>query len=275
MLLQCGRFRLDLGRPQLMAIINLTEDSFSGDGVGDDISLALRRAEAALEAGADILDLGAESTRPGSLPATAEVEIARLVPVVKALQSFNVPLSIDTTKAVVMQAVLEAGADLINDINALRDPGAIEAVADSNAAVCLMHMLGQPQTMQQAPQYGDVCAEVEDFLLERVAACREGGIAPERILLDPGYGFGKTVEHNLALLKHQARLLAHGYPVLAGLSRKSMLGAITGRPVDQRMVASVVGALIAVQNGARIIRVHDVAATRDMLKVWEVLEATS
>lgn len=274
MILQCGRFRLDLSRPQLMAIVNLTEDSFSGDGVGGDISLALRRAEAALEAGADILDLGAESTRPGSLPVSAELEIARLVPVVKALQSFNVPLSVDTTKTVVMRAVLEAGADLINDINALREPGAIEAVADSAAAVCLMHMRGQPQTMQLAPQYQDVLGEVEAFLLERAAACRARGIAAERILLDPGYGFGKTVEHNLALLKHQARLLAHGYPLLVGLSRKSMLGAVTGRPVDQRMVASALAALIAVQNGARIVRVHDVAPTRDMLKLWQALDAT-
>lgn len=269
--LQCGRFALDLSQPRIMAIINLTDDSFSGDGLQGSLDAALRRAEAALADGAEILDIGAESTRPGSDPVPEQVEIERLVPVIEALAKWAVPLSVDTLKPAVMRAVLAAGADLINDVNGFRAEGAVEAVADSTAALCVMHMQGAPRTMQQAPQYVDVVAEVEAFLAERVAALSAAGVERSRIVLDPGFGFGKTLEHNLALLRALKRFTARGLPVLAGLSRKSMLGAITGRPVDQRMVASVAAALIAVQNGARIVRVHDVAATRDALRVWQAV----
>ena len=271
-LLRCGRFQLDLSRPRVMAIVNLTPDSFSGDGVGSDLAAALARAEAALEAGADILDLGAESTRPGSDPVPEAVEIARIVPVVRALADWRVPISVDTLKPAVMRAALEAGADLINDVNGFRAPGAVEAVRDGDAALCVMHMQGEPRTMQADPQYRDVVGEVAAFLDERVATLCAAGVARERIVLDPGFGFGKTLAHNLTLFAHMDRLGSAGLPVLAGVSRKSMLGAITGRPVDQRLGASVAAALLAVQKGARIVRVHDVADTVDALKVLEAVQ---
>ncbi|MBC9072173.1 dihydropteroate synthase [Thauera sp. CAU 1555] len=271
-LLRCGRFQLDLSRPRVMAIVNLTPDSFSGDGVGSDLAAALARAEAALEAGADILDLGAESTRPGSDPVPEAVEIARIVPVVRALADWRVPISVDTLKPAVMRAALEAGADLINDVNGFRAPGAVEAVRDGDTALCVMHMQGEPRTMQADPQYRDVVGEVAAFLDERVAILCAAGVARERIVLDPGFGFGKTLAHNLTLFAHMDRLGSAGLPVLAGVSRKSMLGAITGRPVDQRLGASVAAALLAVQKGARIVRVHDVADTVDALKVLEAVQ---
>ncbi|WP_168734195.1 dihydropteroate synthase [Pseudothauera nasutitermitis] len=270
--LQCGRFRLDLSRPRVMAIINLTPDSFSGDGVGRDLSAALARAEAALAAGAELLDLGAESTRPGSDPVPEAEEIARVVPAVKALTGLEVPISVDTLKPAVMRAALDAGADMINDVAGFRSPGALDAVAAGNAGLCVMHMRGEPRTMQADPRYADVVGEVESFLAERVHALEAAGVARERIVLDPGFGFGKTLAHNLALLRALARMRVEGLPVLAGLSRKSMLGAITGRPVDQRLGASVAAALLAVQHGARIVRVHDVAVTVDALKVLAALE---
>lgn len=274
-LLRCGRFELDLSRPRVMAIVNLTPDSFSGDGVGSDLAAALARAEAALEAGADILDLGAESTRPGSDPVPEGVEIARIVPVVRALADWRVPISVDTLKPAVMRAALEAGADLINDVNGFRAPGAVEAVRDGDAALCVMHMRGEPRTMQADPQYRDVVGEVAAFLDERVATLCAAGVARERIVLDPGFGFGKTLAHNLALFAYMDRLGSAGLPMLAGVSRKSMLGAITGRPVDQRLGASVAAALLAVQKGARIVRVHDVADTVDALKVLEAVQSTA
>ena len=274
-LLRCGRFQLDLSRPRVMAIVNLTPDSFSGDGVGSDLAAALARAEAALEAGADILDLGAESTRPGSDPVPEAVEIARIVPVVRALADWRVPISVDTLKPAVMRAALEAGADLINDVNGFRAPGAVEAVREGDAALCVMHMQGEPRTMQADPQYRDVVGEVAAFLDERVATLCAAGVARERIVLDPGFGFGKTLAHNLALFAHMDRLGSAGLPVLAGVSRKSMLGAITGRPVDQRLGASVAAALLAVQKGARIVRVHDVADTVDALKVLEAVQSAA
>ena len=274
-LLRCGRFQLDLSRPRVMAIVNLTPDSFSGDGVGSDLAAALARAEAALEAGADILDLGAESTRPGSDPVSEAVEIARIVPVVRALAEWRVPISVDTLKPAVMHAALEAGADLINDVNGFRAPGAVEAVRDGDAALCVMHMQGEPRTMQADPQYRDVVGEVAAFLDERVAILCAAGVARERIVLDPGFGFGKTLAHNLTLFAHMDRLGSAGLPVLAGVSRKSMLGAITGRPVDQRLGASVAAALLAVQKGARIVRVHDVADTVDALKVLEAVQSAA
>jgi len=267
--LQCGRFRLDLSQPRVMAIINLTDDSFSGDGLRGDLARALARAERAVEEGAEMLDIGAESTRPGSDPVSEAQELERVVRFVEAAHDWKVPLSIDTLKPAVMRAALEAGADMINDINAFRAPGAIEAVAAGDAGLCVMHMLGQPRTMQEDPRYTDVVGEVIDFLDERVAALEAAGVSRERIVLDPGFGFGKRVEHNYALLRELARFGAGGLPVLAGLSRKSMLGAVTGRAVGERLSASVAGALIAVQNGARIVRVHDVGPTRDALAVWK------
>ncbi|THF62540.1 dihydropteroate synthase [Pseudothauera rhizosphaerae] len=270
--LQCGRFRLDLTRPRVMAIVNLTPDSFSGDGVGDDLSAALTRAEAAVEAGADLLDIGAESTRPGSDPVPEEVEIARIVPVVKALLPWQVPISVDTLKPAVMRAALDAGADLINDVNGFRAPGALEAVREGDAALCVMHMQGEPRTMQANPVYADVVGEVADFLAARVDALCAAGVDRARLVLDPGFGFGKTLQYNLALFRGIERLTATGLPVLAGLSRKSMLGAITGRPVDRRLGASVAAALLAVQHGARIVRVHDVADTVDALKVLAAVQ---
>ncbi|HNQ76355.1 MAG TPA: dihydropteroate synthase [Pseudothauera hydrothermalis] len=272
--LRCGRFELDLSRPRVMAIINLTPDSFSGDGVGGEVSAALARAKAALEAGADILDLGAESTRPGAEPVPEAVEIARIVPVVRALADWRVPLSVDTMKPAVMRAALEAGADLINDVNGFRAPGALQAVRDSDAALCVMHMQGEPRTMQIEPRYADVVGEVAAFLDERVSTLCAAGVARERIVLDPGFGFGKTLDHNLTLLTHLDRVCAPGLPILVGVSRKSMLGAITGRPVDQRLGASVAAALLAVQRGAHIVRVHDVADTVDALKVLAALQST-
>lgn len=272
--LRCGRFELDLSRPRVMAIINLTPDSFSGDGVGGEVSAALARAKAALEAGADILDLGAESARPGAEPVPEAVEIARIVPVVRALADWRVPLSVDTMKPAVMRAALEAGADLINDVNGFRAPGALQAVRDSDAALCVMHMQGEPRTMQIEPRYADVVGEVAAFLDERVSTLCAAGVARERIVLDPGFGFGKTLDHNLTLLTHIDRLCAAGLPILVGVSRKSMLGAITGRPVGQRLGASVAAALLAVQRGAHIVRVHDVADTVDALKVLAALQST-
>ncbi len=254
-----------------MAIVNLTADSFTGDGHAADLDAALLRAQRALEEGADMLDIGAESTRPGAAPVPEEVELERIVRFVERLHAWKVPLSVDTLKPAVMRAALDAGADMINDILGFRAPGAVEAVAGGEAGLCVMHMQGEPRTMQEAPQYVDVVAEVGAFLEERVAALVAGGVARERIVLDPGFGFGKTVAHNCAMLRELRRFGEGGLPVLAGLSRKSMLGAITGRPVDQRMPASVVAALIAVQRGAGIVRVHDVAATRDALAVWQAV----
>lgn len=268
----CGRFRLSLDRPLIMGIVNLTPDSFSGDGVGHDSALAIAHARVQIEAGADILDLGAESSRPGAEPVSAREELDRLLPVLEALRDCGLPLSVDTVKPEVMRAALAAGADMINDIAALRTPGALEAVAASPAAVCLMHMQGEPRTMQADPQYGDVVMEVGGFLAERVAACAAAGIGRDRIVIDPGFGFGKTLAHNLALLRHLDRFVAMGLPVLAGMSRKSMLGQITGKPVAERMPASIAAALLAVRKGAALVRVHDVAATRDALAVLNAIE---
>lgn len=271
-LLSCGRFQLDLSRPLVMGIVNLTDDSFSGDGLRAQVDAAVAQGMRLVEEGADILDLGAESSRPGAVPVPARQELERLLPVIAALRDLGVPLSVDTVKPEVMRAALAAGADMINDIAALQAPGALAAVAASPAAICLMHMQGQPRGMQTDPRYGDVVTEVVDFLAERVAACASVGIARERIVIDPGFGFGKTLAHNLALLRHLDRLVDSGLPVLAGTSRKSMLGQITGRPVGQRVHASVAAALLAVQRGAALVRVHDVAATRDALAVLQTIE---
>ena len=269
--LHCGKFDLSLDRPLVMGIVNLTPDSFSGDGLATSSAQAIAHARAQIAAGADILDLGAESSRPGAIPTPLDEELNRLLPVMEALAGCGVPISVDTYKPEVMRAALAAGAAMINDIYALRMPGAVEALADADCAVCLMHMQGEPLTMQKAPAYGDVVVEVRDFLAGRVAVLEAAGIARERIVLDPGFGFGKTLEHNLELLRHLPDTTVSGLPILAGLSRKSMLGGITGRSVDERLPSSLAAAVMALEGGARILRVHDVAATRDALAVWSAV----
>jgi dihydropteroate synthase len=266
--LLCGRFELDLSAPRVMAVINLTDDSFSGDGLKGDVAATLRQAEKALEEGADILDLGAESTRPGSESVPEAQETERVVAALEVLRPLGMPLSVDTMKPAVMRAALATGVDMINDIAGLSVPGAVQAVAGSACGLCVMHRQGEPRTMQHAPRYDDVVAEVAEALAARVRALTAAGVARGRIVLDPGFGFGKNVAHNYSMLKHFGRFAADGLPVLAGLSRKSMLGAITGAAVENRLIASVAAAVLAVERGARIVRVHDVAATVDALKIW-------
>jgi len=255
-----------------MGIVNTTPDSFSDGGRWVDAQAAIRHALKLQENGADILDVGGESTRPGAAAVPADEEIRRVLPVIEALVSQGCVVSVDTKKPEVMRAALDAGAAMVNDVTALQAPGALEAVVMSSAAVCLMHMQGDPQTMQQAPAYVDVLAEVKQFLQARVGACEAAGISRERLVIDPGFGFGKTLQHNLLLLKHLHGLLELGLPVLAGLSRKSMLGALSGRELDQREFAGVAAHLIAVAHGARLLRVHNVAAMRDALAVWNAVE---
>jgi dihydropteroate synthase len=266
---QTTRFDIDLSRPRVMGIVNVTPDSFSDGGRYLSPADALARCETLVKEGADILDLGAESTRPGAPTLSADEEWARLAPVLGAALSLGVPVSVDTWKTAVMRRALDAGADIINDIQALRDEGA-EALVASNGrcGVCLMHMRGDPATMQQFTQYDDVVREVCAFLRARDEALLARGVAPERITLDPGVGFGKTPDQNLALLARQAEFLALGRPLLVGWSRKSTLGVVTGQPVEARLPASVAAALAGVLHGARVVRVHDVAATVDALKVW-------
>jgi dihydropteroate synthase len=269
--LQCGRFGYDLAkRPLVMGILNVTPDSFSDGGRHHALEAALEGAEQMIKDGVDIIDIGGESTRPGSPSVPVAEELGRVMPVIYALRELGYPLSIDTCKPEVMREAIIAGADMINDINGFRAPGAIEAVKDSDCGLCVMHMQGTPQDMQAQPAYADVVGEVIAFLRERVEALLAAGVAPERVTIDPGFGFGKTVEHNYALLRNISRMQQElGLPVLAGLSRKSMIGAVTGRPVEQRMAGSLGGALAAVAQGARIVRVHDVAETVDALKVWQ------
>jgi dihydropteroate synthase len=266
---QTTRFRIDLTRPQVMGIVNVTPDSFSDGGLLADTAAAIRHCEQLIAEGADILDIGGESTRPGSAPVSMDEELARVLPVLDAALRLGCPVSVDTNKPGVMREVLARGADILNDINALQALGALDVVAaHPGCGVCLMHMRGDPLTMQQQPRYDDVLAEVSAFLEQRLRACLARGVAAERIVLDPGIGFGKSVEHNLELLRRQRELLALGRPLLVGWSRKSTLGAVTGRDVSQRLAASVAAALAAVQAGACVVRVHDVAATVDALKVW-------
>jgi len=268
----CGDFVLPLDRPLVMGIVNLTPDSFSGDGLAANPRAAIEQAHRQLAAGADLLDLGAESSRPGAIPTPIDEELRRLTPVLMALRDCGVPLSVDTYKPEVMRAALDLGAAMINDIYALRMSDALAVTASSKCAVCLMHMQGQPLTMQQQPRYADVVAEVQGFLAERVAAATQAGIADDRLLLDPGFGFGKTLEHNLALFRALDSFAGLNLPLLIGVSRKSMLGGITGQPLAQRLAASVSAALLAAQRGARILRVHDVAETRDALAVWHAVD---
>lgn len=270
--LRCGDRSLALDRPLIMGVVNVTPDSFSDGGRYASTASAVAHARTLLEEGADILDIGGESTRPGALPVALEEERRRVLPVIEALANCGAPVSVDTQKPRIMEEAIAAGAGMVNDVNALLAPGALEIVASSEAAVCLMHKRGDPRTMQDEPRYDDVVGEVHVFLAERVTAARAAGIGVERIVIDPGFGFGKTAEHNLMLLQRLGAFAGLGIAVLAGLSRKSTLGRITGRGPDQRVHAGVAAALIAVQNGAGIIRTHDVAATRDALAVWHAVK---
>jgi dihydropteroate synthase len=271
-LLILGPHRLALDRPRVMGVLNVTPDSFFDGGRFLARDAALAHARSMLADGADILDIGGESTRPGAAPTEEADEIARVIPLIEALRSEcaarGVPLCVDTRKPAVMRAAIAAGATLVNDVTALAAPGALEAVAASDAAVCLMHMRGEPATMQKAPHYDDVVAEVKDFLAQRAALCERAGIARERIVIDPGFGFGKTVGHNLTLLRRLGEIVALGFPVAVGASRKSTIGALTGREVGERTAGSLAAALAAVAHGAAIVRVHDVRETVDALKVW-------
>lgn len=256
-----------------MGVVNVTPDSFSDGGHFLQAQAAVDHARRLIDEGADLLDVGGESTRPGAAPVALDEERRRVLPVIEALAGAGVPLSVDTQKPELMREVVAAGAALINDVNGFEAPGALEAVAGSGCAICIMHRQGDPRTMQQAPQYSDVVAEVDAWLRRRTAAAEQAGVARDHIVLDPGFGFGKTLEHNLALLRGLKVIAAAGYPVLAGLSRKSMIGALTGKPVGERMAGSVAAALLAAQRGAAIVRVHDVAATRDAFAVWSAVES--
>jgi len=274
--LDCAGRLLTLDRPRILGIVNVTPDSFSDAGAHALLEVAIARGLQLVEEGADALDIGGESTRPGAQAVSLDEELRRTIPVIEALsKATTVPISIDTSKPEVMRAAVAAGAGLINDVCALQREGALEAAAALRVPVVLMHMQGEPGSMQVAPQYEDVVAEVHRFLTQRIFACEMSGIDKKSIVIDPGFGFGKTLEHNLALLRQLARFTDLGVPVLAGLSRKAMIGTLTGRAVGERLHGSVAAAMIAVQNGARLLRVHDVAATRDALAVWQGVAAQS
>jgi dihydropteroate synthase len=268
----CGRFVLDVSRPLIMGIVNLTDDSFSGDGLHGDVSAAIASGLRLAEEGAAILDIGAESSRPGATQISATQELQRILPVIDGLRGCGVPLSIDTVKPEVMREAIAAGADMINDIGALESPGALAVVALTSAAVCLMHKQGVPEIMQAEPHYHDVVIEVANYLAERVASAESAGIALNRICVDPGFGFGKTLEHNLDLLRHLDEMVVPGLPLLIGLSRKSMIGLITGRAVHERIYGSVAAQVLAIMRGARIVRVHDVAPMRDAIEIINAVE---
>ncbi|WP_404837926.1 dihydropteroate synthase [Aeromonas media] len=259
---------LSLERPHVMGILNVTPDSFSDGGRFKQLELALAHARQMMEEGATLIDIGGESTRPGAPDVSEQEELDRVIPVVERMaQELDVMISLDTSKAAVMRAGCAAGGHLINDVRALLEPGALAAAAEADVPVCLMHMQGQPRTMQAEPHYEDLLGEVRAFFDERIAACLDAGISRRHLLLDPGYGFGKTVAHNYQLLAGQQKLLDYGLPLLVGMSRKSMIGNLLGRPVDERLAGSLACALIGLQHGARIIRVHDVRATMDALRV--------
>lgn len=268
-MLRCGRFSFPLDKPLVMGVLNVTPDSFSDGGQFFARDAAIAHARRLADEGADIIDIGGESTRPGSAPVTQDEERARILPVLEALGELCV--SVDTRRPAVMQAALDAGASMINDVQALQAPGAIEAVRESQCAVCLMHMKGEPATMQKEPRYDDVVDEVKRFLHERVAAAELAGIARERLVVDPGFGFGKTAEHNLQILRRLHDL--SDMPIVAGLSRKSTIGRITGREVGDRLAGSLAMAFAALERGASILRVHDVKETRDVVAVWQALRA--
>lgn len=272
--LQCGRYRLIIDgpsfRPLVMGVLNVTPDSFSDGGRFASLEAAITQAEQMIDAGVDIIDIGGESTRPGAPAVSVDEELRRIMPVIYALRDAGKPLSVDTRRTEVMREVIEAGADMINDINGFRAEGSLSLLRDSDCALCIMHMQGEPQTMQQDPQYEDVFAEVREFLARQCEQAIAAGISRQRLCIDPGFGFGKTLEHNLALLARLGELQsALGLPLLAGLSRKSMIGKLTGKPAPERTAGSVAAALFAVQQGTRIVRVHDVAETVDALRVWQ------
>lgn len=272
MQLDCAGTVLDLAQPQVMGILNVTPDSFSDGGRFIGRAAALTHARTMVAAGAAIIDVGGESTRPGAEPVPLQQELDRVIPVIEAVRAeFPVVISVDTSKPAVMRAAVAAGAGFINDVRALREPGALETAAACAVPVCLMHMQGEPRSMQQQAAYADVVAEVRTFLLERAAAGRRAGIARERIVVDPGFGFGKTVAHNLQLLKHLPLLVEAGYPVLAGLSRKSLIGSVLDLPIDHRLQPSVVLAALAVWQGAHLVRVHDVAETVQALRLCQAV----
>jgi len=268
--IECGRFQLSLDRPLVMGILNVTPDSFSDGGQFTSLDLAVKHARQMIAEGADLIDLGAESTRPGAQSVDPALELRRLMPVLEALVPLGVPISIDTRRPEIMRAALAMGADCINDVQALQVEGALDAVRESNCAVCLMHMQGTPGTMQAAPLYRDVVKEVGQFLRDRVQAVQRLGLSANRLLVDPGIGFGKTLEQNLALIGRLSEL-APEVPVLIGLSRKRMVGDLTGRPISERLPGSVGGALAAIARGAAVVRVHDVAATVEALSVWRAV----
>lgn len=274
MQLRCAGFTLDLSTPKVMGIINVTPDSFSDGGQYSQVESAVDHALKLIDDGADVLDIGGESTRPNATPVPLEEELQRVIPVIEALVAKNipVPISIDTYKPAVMKAALAAGASIVNDVRALLEPTALQIVAESNAGLCLMHMQGTPQTMQENPHYENVVTEVKDFLRQRRDACLAAGIQQDRILLDPGFGFGKTRAHNITLAKSLAELLDLGCPLLVGLSRKSVLGQVTGNDVDARLYASIAAAVISAMQGAHLLRVHDVRATVEALKVVTALK---
>ena len=265
---------LDLSTPQVMGILNVTPDSFSDGGQHNTLDNAVKRALTMLEQGATIIDVGGESTRPGADDVAEQEELQRVVPVINAIRErSDCVISIDTSKAGVMTAAVQAGADIINDVRALQEPGALSAAASAQVPVCIMHMRGQPRSMQNAPDYHDVTKEVGTFLQERARQCIEAGISKTNIIIDPGFGFGKSLQHNYQLLSELEQLQRLGYPVLTGLSRKSMFGKLLNRDADQRLSASLAGALICMQKGARIVRVHDVQETTDIVKVFQATQA--
>jgi dihydropteroate synthase len=269
----CGRFEFQLKRPILMGIVNVTPDSFSDGGQHARTESAIRHAHNLIQEGADIVDIGGESTRPGALPVSVQDELARIRPVIKALVHSGVALSVDTCKPEVMQAVLDMGADIINDVTGMRDPAAQRLVArHGHCGVCMMHMQGEPRTMQTAPHYNDVTRDIKAELLGQAHVLQALGVQVERISLDPGFGFGKTVEQNYALLANLNLIAETGYPLVLGVSRKSMIGAVTGQSVDQRLTGSITAALAGVMRGARVLRVHDVRETRDALAVWHAVQ---
>ncbi|MBY0270193.1 MAG: dihydropteroate synthase [Burkholderiales bacterium] len=273
MFLNCGRFRLTLDRPLIMGVINVTPDSFSDGGLYLSTAAAVAHARQLIDEGADLLDVGGESTRPGAAPVTLDEERRRVLPVLEALADAGVPLSVDTQKPQLMREAVAAGVAMVNDVNGFEAQGALAAVAGSNCAICIMHKQGDPQTMQRAPQYTEVAVEVRDYLRQRIAVAEQAGIVRERIVVDPGFGFGKALDHNLELLRRLDAIASLQVPVLAGLSRKSMIGTLTGRDAVDRLAGSLAAALLAVQRGAAIVRVHDVAATRDALAVWQAVSA--
>jgi dihydropteroate synthase len=269
----CGRFEFSLKRPLLMGIVNVTPDSFSDGGQHAHAQSAIAHAQQLVAEGADLVDIGGESTRPGALPVSVQEELARVLPVIAALRESGVAISVDTCKPEVMHAALEAGADVINDVTGMRHPEAQRVIAaHPSCGVCLMHMQGEPRTMQSNPQYQNVVHEVKTELVAQAQLLEQLGVKRNRISLDPGLGFGKTLEHNYRLLQGLAQLVQSGYPIVLGASRKSMIGAVTGKAVDQRLSGSIAAALAGVARGAAVLRVHDVGATQDALKVWQAVQ---